>query len=92
MEAFNIKINANEKELTLTILPIEANAYKIIYNGGILGGINITETDYQFIEPEDLEPGDLPLYEYKQGESVEEPIELTSAIIKEIVAQLRSPD
>ncbi len=66
MEPFNIKIGYGEKEVTLTILPIEAGYYKVIYYGGILGAVCYDEPSdcWQAVPKEDIEAGDLPLYEH----------------------------
>ncbi|RZL97848.1 MAG: hypothetical protein EOO88_62010, partial [Pedobacter sp.] len=64
MEPFNIKIGYGEKEVTLTILPIEAGYYKVIYYGAILGAVCYDEPSscWQAVPSEAIEPGDLPLF------------------------------
>ena len=62
-EPFNIKIGYGENEVTLTILPIEENYYKVIYFGGVMGAVSFNGEDWDLIEKEDVEAGDLPLYE-----------------------------
>lgn len=65
-EPFNIKIGYGEKEVTLTILPIETGYYKVIYFGGILGAVSYdNQSDcWQPVPAEDIEAGDLPLYKH----------------------------
>jgi hypothetical protein len=62
-EPFNIKIGYGENEVTLTILPVEENYYKVIYFGGVMGAVCFNGEDWDLIEKEDVEAGDLPLYE-----------------------------
>jgi hypothetical protein len=59
--AFNIKIGYGNKEVTLTILE-EENYYKVIYFGGIMGAVRALDGDWDLIDPEEVEAGDLPLY------------------------------
>ena len=88
MEPFNIKVNIATKEITLTILPIAANVYKLIYNGGIIGGIDLSAKRHKFVEPETLEPGGLPLYDYKKGVVAEEPLTLTNDVMDQIALEI----
>jgi len=60
-EAFNIKIGYGNREVTLTILEDE-NYYKVIYFGGIMGAIHALDGDWDLINPEKVEAGDLPQY------------------------------
>lgn len=69
---FNIKIDHKGKELTLTIIP-EEDYFKIVYFGGIIGAIRKTGSEWELMETEEIEPGDLPWYEYKQSYTEEEP-------------------
>lgn len=85
MEPFNIKIGYGEKEVTLTILPIEAGYYKVIYFGAILGAVCYDqESDYwQAVPIEEIEAGDLPLYRHDlNGDRLE--VVLTDGCIQEI--------
>lgn len=59
--AFNIKFGYGQQEVTLTILPKE-EYFKVIYFGGIMGAVRVLEGEWDLIEVEDLEGGDLPLY------------------------------
>lgn len=66
MEAFNIRIGYGENEVTLTILPIAQEAYKVIYYGGILGAVRL-ENDmetWEAVPDEEIIAGDLPLYKH----------------------------
>lgn len=58
---FNIKFGYGQKEVTLTILPHE-DYYKVIYFGGIMGAVRYVDNDWDLIEADQLEGGDLPLY------------------------------
>lgn len=69
---FNIKIGYGEKEVTLTILPTDDHYYKVIYFGGIMGALSFNGEEWELIEKEDLESGDLPFYEPKmKGDRLE---------------------
>ena len=61
-EAFNIKVGYGEKEVTLTILPHEEGYYKVIYFGGVMGGVYCQDGDWELMEIEAIEAGDLPFY------------------------------
>lgn len=61
-EAFNIKVGYGEKEVTLTILPHEEGYYKVIYFGGIMGGVYCRDGDWELMGIEEIEAGDLPFY------------------------------
>lgn len=60
-KAFNIRFGYGEKEVTLTILP-DDDYYKIIYYGGILGAVYNLDGEWDFLEVENLQAGDLPFY------------------------------
>lgn len=60
-EAFNIKIGYGNKEVTLTILE-EEDYYKVIYFGGIMGAVRASDGDWDLVDPEEVEAGDLPQY------------------------------
>lgn len=69
---FNIKVGYGENEVTLTILPVRENYYKVIYFGGVMGAVCFNGEDWDSIEKEDIEAGDLPLYEPElNGERLE---------------------
>lgn len=71
-EPFNIKIGYGENEVTLTILPVRDNYYKVIYFGGVMGAVCFNGEDWDLIEKEDVETGDLPLYKPElNGERLE---------------------
>lgn len=88
MDPFNIKVNLSEKESTLTILPT-ANCYKVIYFGAILGAIK-KENNYWNLLPEDeIEAGELPLFDYQKSYAIDEPKPvLTKKLINEIAEQI----
>lgn len=60
-EAFNIKISDGGREVTLTILG-QAGYYKVIYFGGIVGGIRFIDGEWELIDAEEMAAGDLPKY------------------------------
>lgn len=60
--AFNIKIEYAGEEVTLTILKGKKE-YKVIYFGGIMGGVHKIGNRWKVIRSEDLEAGDLPQYQ-----------------------------
>lgn len=66
MEPFNIKVGFGQKEVTLTIMPVDEGYYKVIYYGGILGAVRYeNDTDgWEIVPQEEITPGDLPFYEY----------------------------
>lgn len=90
MEPFNIKINVAEKEITLTILP-QDDEYKIIYFGGIIGALRQENDNLNFIRPEDVVPGSLPLYKYKQTDSAaaETELKLTNEVLRTIKSEVQ---
>ncbi|WP_316771521.1 hypothetical protein [Pedobacter frigiditerrae] len=90
MEPFNIKISDIGKEITLTILP-QDDEYKIIYFGGIVGGLKQENNELHFIKPEDIIPGSLPLYKYKQADSTaaEEELKLTNNVLEAIKTEVQ---
>jgi len=61
-EAFNIKVGYGEKEVTLTILPHQEGYYKVIYFGGIMGGIYCQDGDWELLDNGAVDAGDLPFY------------------------------
>lgn len=89
MEAFNIKINVAAKEITLTILP-QDDEYKIIYFGGIIGALKQGKNHFDFVKPENVVPGTLPLYKYKQTESAaaEAELKLTKVVLTAIINEV----
>lgn len=64
MKPFNINIAIQQQEVTVTILPIAPNEYKVIYYGGILGAIRyeVSLKEWQKIPDEDVLASDLPPY------------------------------
>ncbi|WP_342331940.1 hypothetical protein [Pedobacter sp. FW305-3-2-15-E-R2A2] len=86
-EAFNIKIGYGSREVTLTILR-QADYYKVIYFGGIIGGVRFAaDGEWQPIDPEEMEAGDLPQYTPDQkGERIE--IELNEQTVETIGSEI----
>jgi hypothetical protein len=83
MEPYNIKISYGTKEVTLTILPTDEGYYKVIYFGGILGGVCFDGKDWDLVEQHKIKVGDLPLYEPgRVGERIE--IELNDHMVDRI--------
>lgn len=66
MKVFNIKIGFGENEVTLTVLPVENDYYKIIYYGEILGAIRLEADNetWEKVPDETLEAGDLPFFKH----------------------------
>ena len=90
MEPFNIHINHKGKEITLTIKP-EQDYFKIIYFGGIVGAIRKLGTDWELVEEQEMEPGDLPLYDYKMGyDEDHEKLELNLPEINQIAGEIEN--
>lgn len=83
MEPYNIKISYGTKEVTLTILPTDEGYYKVIYFGGILGGVYFDGKDWDLVEQDKITAGDLPLYEPGRiGERIE--VELNDHVVDRI--------
>jgi hypothetical protein len=83
MEPYNIKISYGTKEVTLTILPTAEGYYKVIYFGGILGGVCYDGKDWDLMEQHKITAGDLPFYEPGPvGERIE--IELNDHVVDRI--------
>lgn len=89
MKAFNIHV-PSENNLTLTILFADKQ-FKIIYEGGIIGALKIKASGYEFISAEEVVPGQLPLYDYKQtNENLNgDPFILNDQNLNEIAEQIR---
>jgi len=66
MEPFNIRIEPEGQEVTLTILPTDDGYYKVIYYGGILGAVTKKElqNDWRKVPDEEVIAGELPLYHH----------------------------
>ena len=60
-EAFNIKIGYGGKEVTLTILQ-HKDYFKVIYFGGIMGAVRKVDENWELLEVEEIDAGDLPRY------------------------------
>lgn len=89
MEPFNIRIQSQSKETTLTILPIDENGFKVIYNGAVLGAVQKNADTWLALPDEEVEVGDLPLYKVKFGEDSSD-IELNEATVAQIGAEIEA--
>ncbi|WP_432710874.1 hypothetical protein [Pedobacter sp.] len=85
MEPFNIRIEREGQEVTLTILPTDEGYYKVIYYGGILGAIRKEAQTNQWTHVPDDEviAGELPLYHHVDEDDRLE-IVLNGAMAEEI--------
>ena len=63
MEPFNIRIEREGQEVTLTILPTDDGYYKVIYYGGILGAVT-KSNNWSKVPDEEVIAGELPLYHH----------------------------
>lgn len=91
MEAFNIKIQVQERTLTLTILPVDSTLFKVIYFGAVLGALRkeTEENTWQAVPMEELTAGDLPFYQHDPNADHEE-LELTRTTIQQIGLEIES--
>jgi hypothetical protein len=66
MDPFNIKIEREGQEVTLTILPTDDGYYKVIYYGGILGAITKDDqaNTWSQVPEDEIIAGELPLYHH----------------------------
>lgn len=60
-KALNIRIGYGKKEVTITLVK-HRDYYKVIYFGGIMGGIQHFDGEWELMDPADVEAGDLPPY------------------------------
>lgn len=90
MEPFNIRIHHQNQDITLTILP-ENDYYKIIYFGAIVGAIRQLKYDWELVPEEEIEPGNLPPYDHKQGYDTDSPkLELHLYEINQIAGEIEN--
>lgn len=89
MEPFNIRIQNNDQEVTLTVLP-ENNYFKLIYFGGIIGAIREFEDGWELLPEEEIEPGALPFYDYKNGIDEQPKLKLSLPKINQIAAEIEN--
>lgn len=88
MDPFNIIIKTQGKQIDLNIHPQDADSYKVIYHGGLVGEIFIGKTgDWTAVAADDLDSGGYPLYEYDEA-SGHEDLLLDEDIVKQIGAQI----
>jgi hypothetical protein len=79
MEPFNIRINYNSQELTLTILPNTDRRFTIVYFGGVLGAVRQLGDSWQLMDFHSIPESGLP--EYRSGhKNSRTEIELTSEV------------
>ena len=67
MDPFNIIVNLDGQKFDLNIHPQEADTYKVIYHGGLVGEITMADHDesWKAISVKELEPDmETPMYEY----------------------------
>jgi hypothetical protein len=85
MDPFNIKITLAEQAITLTILPVNTEMYKVVYFGGILGVIRRQSDQYSWesVPTEELLAGDLPFYQ-RTLNSDHQLVELDARTIEQI--------
>jgi len=83
MEPFNIRINYGSNEVTLTILPSDNSVFKIVYYGGILGGIRKNADEWEPVGRDEIGGEDLPLYQPKHGDERIN-VELTEQVVDRI--------
>jgi hypothetical protein len=85
MDPFNIKIEIADQTVTLTILPVNSELYKIVYYGGILGAIRKEgiQSTWEAVPIEELTAGDLPNYQ-KSSNSDHQEVNLDASTIKQI--------
>ncbi|MDB5020681.1 MAG: hypothetical protein JWQ28_1808 [Pedobacter sp.] len=85
MDPFNIKILIKDQPLTLTILPVDKELFKVVYFGSILGAVR-KETNgaaWRGVPAEELTAGDLPFHQ--KDESNDNPnLELDAKTIEQI--------
>ncbi|SFH02064.1 hypothetical protein [Pedobacter insulae] len=89
MEPFNIRIQQNDKDVTLTVLP-EGNYFKLIYFGGIIGAIRESNGAWELLPEEEIEPGGLPFYDYKKGLIDQPELTLNLPKINQIAAEIEN--
>ena len=65
MEPFNIRINYNAQELTLTVLPETEMRFTIVYFGGVLGAVQNVHNTWRLIDLRSVPESGLP--EYRSG-------------------------
>jgi len=67
MDPFNFIIDLDGQKFDLNIHPQGEEVYKIIYHGGLVGEITLSENEetWKAVSVKDLEPNlDIPMYEY----------------------------
>jgi hypothetical protein len=83
MEPFNIRINYNAREVTLTILPETDRRFTIVYFGGVLGAVQNIGDIWELIDPRFIPDSGLPDYRMGYKNSRTE-IELTAEVAQYI--------
>lgn len=59
--AFNIKIGYGQREVTLTIF-VREEYFEVIYFGGVMGAVRYLNGEWELLQAEEIELGELPLY------------------------------
>ena len=89
MEPFNIRIPHKDEELTLTILP-EKDYFKVVYFGGIVGAMKEVDGAWVLLPEEEIDPGDLPFYDYKMSVDDQPKLELSLPKVNQIAAEIEN--
>lgn len=66
METFNIEVPYAGEEVTLTVMRSD-DKFRLVFNGGIIGALQQQETDWEWLEEEDILVGELPFLKDKMG-------------------------
>ncbi|MEJ7558154.1 MAG: hypothetical protein WKF66_07580 [Pedobacter sp.] len=89
MEPFNIRINYNAQELTLTILPNTDMQFTIVYFGGVLGVVQYLGHSWVLMDRNSIPESGLP--EYKMGyKNSRTEIELTTEVVNYLGIKINS--
>ncbi len=88
MDPFHIIIKNKGEQIDLNIHPQEADSYKVIYHGGLVGEIFINPNgSWSAVPAEDLDSGGYPIYEYDET-SGHTDLLMDEDIVKQIGAQI----
>lgn len=88
MDPFNIIIKYKGEQIDLNIHPQDADSYKVIYHGGLVGEIFMSDTgNWTAVSAEDLDSGGYPIYEYDET-SGHTDLLLDEDIVKQIGMQI----
>lgn len=88
MEPFNIQIDSEGSEKTLTI--VNANdLFEIIYQGKVIGALRPPGADWQLLPMEELLV-ELPLYEMDLRAPIKDNFELHSPVVNQIAGAIEN--